>query len=256
MKKIVIYVLTLLILLLPATALSAASTEESDSPKFPIELNDSSKDIVRIQDRLKSLGYINFRATGRFADMTYKGVIAFQSQNDLVADGIVSNNTYSTLFTNSVKRNKTNPNFTRISGPGLLATPTKYGEKSSWDEINSLFKVGDKVTVTDFNSGKKFEVIRTGGDNHAHVVPATQSDYNTFLKCFGGEYTWEKRAMLVEIGGTLYAASLFGMPNADKTDVSFMDGSLCLFFNGSTSDIASIPDAEHNSNIEKAAGSN
>ena len=59
----------------------------------------------------------------------------------------------------------------------------------------------------------------------------------------------------MEISGELYAASLFGMPNAnDMIPGNDMEGSLCLYFNNSKSDIGTAADAEHNQNIERAAG--
>ena len=87
------------------------------------------------------------------------------------------------------------------------------------------FRVDATVKVTDFNSGKSFNVTRTGGTNLATVETPTSEDYNTYITCFGGSPNWEKRAMLVTIGDKVYAASMFGNPNGeDKISDNTMAG--------------------------------
>ena len=79
--------------------------------------------------------------------------------------------------------------------------------------------------------------------------------YKRQKQCFGGSYTWEKRPVLIEIGSAKIAASLFGMPNGsgDITGCG-MDGSLCLYFLNSKSDVlGGITDGEHAQIIQSAA---
>ncbi|MBQ9942664.1 MAG: peptidoglycan-binding protein [Christensenellaceae bacterium] len=247
-RKRVFALLAAICLLLPAAAFAAKAN-------FPLEKGDSGDQIVIIQQRLIDLGYLHFRPTGSYGDMTYQGVLAFQENNGIAKDGMVGEDTYSHLYDAGKVRAPINPAIVRTVGPGLLATPTEYGELSSWEDIDKLFPVGDTVTVTDFNTLRTYRVTRTGGKNHADVQTVNAEAQSEFMKCFGGDYTWEKRAVLVEINGKKYAASIFGMPNAnDKLKNGHMSGSVCLYFSGSTSDIGGIADAEHAANIIKAGG--
>ena len=117
--------------------------------------------------------------------------------------------------------------------------------------------MGATATVTDFNTGTTFTIKRTGGTNHAEVETATAADTKNFLKTFdkdsGKSFTWEKRAVVVTVGGTDYAASLFGWPHGDDSVAgNNMEGQTCLYFAGSTSDVLGLPDQEHTDMVEKA----
>ncbi len=244
-----IFLLLIIILLVPGTAFAGISQS------FPLKKKSSGDSVAIIQQRLIDLGYLHFRATGTFGEMTYQGVLAFQGRNKLTKDGMVGEKTYANLYGPGMIRAALNKGIVRTVGAGLLATPKEYGELSDWKDIDKLFPVGATATVTDFNTLRTFKVTRTGGVNHADVQTADSASQSNFLKSFGGDYTWEKRPALVAIGGTKYAASLFGMPNANnKLKNNLMPGSVCLYFNGSLSDNGNIPDAEHSANIAKAAG--
>jgi len=239
----------LLLALAPSIAMAGIAED------FPLKKNDAGDAVIIIQQRLTDLGYLHFRATGSFGDMTRIGVLAFQERNDVDKDGMVGEETYSHLYDAGLIRAALNESIVRVVGPGLLATPEEYGTMSDWSEIAPLFPVGDTVTVTDFNTLRTYEVTRTGGENHADVQTVDAQSQENFLKCFGGEYTWEKRPVLVRIGDEEYAGSIFGMPNANDTlQNGHMSGSVCLYFNGSTSDMGGIADVEHQVNVTKAAG--
>ena len=103
------------------------------------------------------------------------------------------------------------------------------------------------VSVTDFNTLRKFSVQRTGGTNHANVKPVSEADEAERKASFGGGQSWEKRPVLVEIEGVKYAGSMFGMMNAQ--------GEYCIYFMGSGSDIGGLKDAEHEATILSCAKS-
>lgn len=219
-----------------------------------MERGKSGEEIVPVQQRLTDLGYIHFRATGLYGDMTYEGVADFQERNGLRVDGIIGESTLEKIFAPQAKRAAINPRIIRTVGPGALELPEEYGKLSNWQTVNQLFPVGETVRVRDFNTNRTWQMKRTGGENHADVQPVSQEDADELLKCFGGAYTWEKRAMLVEIQGELYAASLFGMPDSgDGVENIGTNGSFCLYFWESQSDVAGLSDAEHDAMIKKAA---
>ena len=73
--------------------------------------------------------------------------------------------------------------------------------------------LNNAFTVEDYNTGKKFKLIRTGGTNHADVEPLTAADTATMKSIWGG-FNWTRRPILVHINGKVYGASMSGMPHA------------------------------------------
>ena len=249
MKKLA-FALAVWLLLLPV---AASAVEES---VFPLKKKDSGDTVVMVQKRLQDLGYVHFRPTGKYGDMTYDGVRRFQQRNKLTVNGQVDKRTFDAIFSPSPVKTAVNDKITRTVGPILRGMPETYGKATPWNEVAELFPVGAEAVIMDFNSAKAFRVRRVGGNNHATVQCLTVEDAAAYKACFGGEYTWEKRAALVEIGGVRHAASMFGMPNADASQTeSGMEGSITVYFSGSTSDFCALPDEEHNSLIQLATES-
>ena len=245
MKKRWIWAATLLICLIPVTALAL---------DLPHARGDTGVQIIRMQLRLRDLGYIPFRATGKYGDMTFNGVLRFQKNNGLDADGITGESVWSILFNSDVKRVSSNSIIPRVFGPGETNKVKTEAQLSSWSEIDRVFPVKATATLTDSRTSKSYQIVRTGGVNHADVEPATEADAAVWKETFGGGYSWEKRPCIVAIEGVSYAASLFGMPNAtDTIRANGLSGAICLFFNDSRSDVGALPDAEHAANVQEAA---
>jgi peptidoglycan hydrolase-like protein with peptidoglycan-binding domain len=218
-------------------------------------LNMNGIEVVRVQMRLRDLGYISYRATGMFFSMTEKGVMGFQEQNGLAADGRVGALTYEKLFSTNVLRKPLSAEIRTTSGPGLDGNPIN-GELADWfTVIDAAFPIGETVTITDYNSGATFQMTRTGGVNHAEVESPDAEEYSTYIDSFGGIPNWEKRSVLVTIGGTTYAASLFGNAQGDDTiSNNTMAGHTCLYFSGSFSHVFGFVDKEHLKMVLRAAG--
>lgn len=244
------YILILFIVILSTAFVSAVYAADAKS----FSRGSKGEDVYILQNRLRDLGYVSFRATGNYSDMTYNGVGMFQQNNELSKDGMVGDEVWNKLFKLDIKRVPINTEIPRVFGSGITRVSVDYGWLSKWSVIDSKFTVGSIIKLTDFNTGTTFNVIRTGGTNHADVEPASSEDKAGFIKCFKG-YSWEKRAFIAEIEGTRYAASLFGMTNGNDTvEGNDIEGALCLYFNESKSEIGAAPDAEHNANISRAAG--
>ena len=236
-------------------------TENTDTDTFtPLMLNDSGNLVIRVQQRLRDLGYITYRATGQYFTMTETGVREFQEQNDLDVDGRVGAMTYEKLFQTSglirkplsaaeATKNTTGASYSSESSPGT-------GTAGDWfTEIDAAFPVDTTVTITDFNTGKSFQMTRKGGVGHADVEPPDADAYKAYIDCFGGSPNWEKRAVIVTIGGTNYAASLAGNEQGEDTiSDNTMAGHTCLYFSGSVSDVLGFADKEHDEMVQIAAG--
>ncbi len=214
-----------------------------------------SVNVVLVQQRLRDLGYFNYRATGRFLSMTEKGVILFQESNALDIDGQIGPSTFEKLFSLDAVRSPLSPEIHVTSGPSLDGTPTN-GELADWfTVIDPAFPVGETVTITDYNTGDTFQMTRTGGTNHAEVEPPNADEYDKYIDTFGGVPNWEKRSVLVTIGGTSYAASLFGNAQGEDTiSDNTMAGHTCLYFYGSFSHVYGFSDKEHERMVLRAAG--
>jgi len=241
------------------TDTAGASPTASGTVGFQIlGINSKGSGVIRVQMRLRELGYFNLRATGNYFNNTKKAVMDFQKNNKLGSDGSVGENTYSKLFsTTGIIRQPLSPSVTVVHGKGLTGTPKTIGTSGDWATvINTAFPVGMTVKVTDFNDNSiSFNMTRTGGTNLAEVEVAMAADYTAFKNCFGGQPNWEKRAVLVTINGTNYAASLFGNPNgADTLPDNGMNGHTTLYFSGSTSDVSGFVDKEDNDMALTAAG--
>jgi|AGTN01.2.fsa_nt_gi Putative peptidoglycan-binding domain-containing protein len=248
----------------PGTSESTETTESTETgtvssePTFTLlALQSMGEDVMRLQIRLRQLGYFNYRATGLYFGMTEKAVKQYQEQNGLSADGQCGEITYNDLFTiDAIRRPLASTVVPQVGEQSMkLATPV-FGELSSWDEVNAIFTQGMTVTVTDFRTGDSFQLTRTGGTNHADVESTDADNYNKFKDCFGGADNWgEKRSVLVEIGGVQYAASLFSHPSGKDTIAeNGMAGHSELYFNGSTSDILGFTDRYHQEKVLIAAG--
>ncbi len=216
--------------------------------------------VFKVQMRLRDLGYINYRPTGLYYTMTQNAVISFQQNNGLDTDGQVGQMTYDKLFSSDVVRKPLSASILVTSGSPLVGDAPAPGEAADWSTVvDPAFPVGATATVKDYNTGKAFTVQRTGGTGHADVEVVDAAANTTFRECFnipeGEEPTWEKRAVLVDVNGTVYAASLFGHPDGEDTIAeNGMDGHVCLYFSGSTSDVLGFVDKEHQKMVLTAAG--
>lgn len=74
---------------------------------------------------------------------------------------------------------------------------------------------------------------------------------------YGGNWSWERKAVVVKIGDRRVAASMNGMPhgNSDITGNNF-PGHFCLHFLGSALHKTGSPDPNHQAMVLKAAGAN
>lgn len=219
-----------------------------------ISLNDRGDNVVLVQQRLRDLGYLNYRPTGKFSELTVSAVQSFQQQNGVAPDGQIGADTYALLFSDSAKRAPASTRIKRTSGPAYNGSVKTHGTLGTWEAIAALLPEGSDIQITDYNSGATYTMQRTGGLNCAQVVPKTSNDYAAYLNSFGGDATWEHRPVLATIGETVYAASIFGMPTGGDDNGTGMKGHTFLSFNPARTDIFSLSDEETMIAITKAAG--
>ena len=102
-------------------------------------------------------------------------------------------------------------------------------------------------------TGLSWQVVRSGGTNHADVQPKTAQDTALMKKAYGGTWSWNRRAIWVSIGGEKYAASMNGMPHgSDSIKDNDFDGHHCIHFTNSRTHGTNVVCALHQAAIRKA----
>lgn len=167
-----------------------------------------SQAVKKLQFDLKKLGFFHASPTGYFGHTTKSAVIKLQKKYGLVSDGIVGPKTYQII---KKLLRKTKPSRGQIVSRPLLLP---------WFEnVENIFYIGAIAKVIDVDTGLSFYVKRTYGYNHADVETLTAIDTNILKNIYGGEWSWERRAIIVIINGKHIAASMNGMPHAGREDL-------------------------------------
>ncbi|MDK2809615.1 MAG: hypothetical protein PWR27_324 [Petroclostridium sp.] len=144
-------------------------------------------------------------------------------------------------------------------------------------QAEKIFSIGSVAKVTDVATGLNFKVKRTYGYNHADVETLTLEDTKILKQIYGGSWSWERRAVIVEINGQKIAASMAGMPHAGRDDqpanvnvsnrsVGYgygvnldaikgngMDGHFDIHFLGSKTHGSNKVDSQHQAKVREAA---
>ncbi|MBP5426955.1 MAG: peptidoglycan-binding protein [Clostridiales bacterium] len=161
----------------------------------------SGQEIGNLQNDLAVLGHYNYKVTGYFGDITQRAVKDFQINQGLSADGIVGNVTRCRIE--------------QMLGKAPSAPESGSYYKKSWFEGgNRVFSIGKVATVYDIDTGRTFKVKRTFGTNHADCETLTCEDTNTMKGIYGGRWSWNRRAIILDVDGVKIPASMAGMPHA------------------------------------------
>ena len=228
--------------------------------------------VKMVQSTLKDLGYFTYsRNTGYYGKITEKAVKSFQKANGLKVDGIVGKNTISRLNKVTAKKSSTS-----ISTSSIKKTSSDVSGDLDWyKEVISIWKRGTNAVITDVNTGKSFRVKRTYGSNHADVETLSRKDTQIVKEIWGG-FSWERRAVVVEIGEYTLAGSMTAMPHAgrdnkkegvyingrsagygrgynfDAVKGNGMDGHMDIHFKNSRTHSTNVVRKEHQNMVQKA----
>ena len=207
--------------------------------------------VKELQNDLIKLGYLDAEATGYFGSATKDAVTQLQKKNGYKADGIAGSSTLAlvdklTSAKNTAAAGKApataiksaqttipdkalavaqTPEEQAIpvaavqetastSGSGLSAKTAGDYELKWFGNVENIFARGDTATVYDIETGKSFKIKRTYGTNHADCETLTKNDTAIMKKIYGGTWNWERRAIIVEVGGKKIAACMTGYPHA------------------------------------------
>ena len=184
--------------------------------------------VKQLQQALTGLGYLPERADSVFSETTALAVAAFQKDSGLGVSGKADEETLRVLFTKPK------------SVAGATQMPPWYGGGSSLIPWGAIFKVKDVRT------GIVFTCYRMMGTSHLDAEPLTSWDTMAMKEAYGGDWSWDRRPLLLRYQGEVYAASMNGMPhgyysNRDNT----MKGHFCIHFFGSRGDTSQLVDSAH-----------
>jgi len=130
-----------------------------------------------------------------------------------------------------------------------------YGRLLRWKEADRIFYRYCVFTVQDIETGLSFKVQRRAGRDHVDVQPLTREDSKVMKLIYGGQWSWKRRAIVVQLGEERVAASMNGMPHGgDGIPDNDFSGHFCIHFLESTTHKSTIPDVAHQMMVHKAAG--
>ncbi|MGL4738290.1 MAG: SH3 domain-containing protein [Cellulosilyticaceae bacterium] len=155
---------------------------------------------------------------------------------------------------------------TQVEGECLQLLPEVEVEMQApievvqWSTASQVIPRGSVVTIEDVYTGKKFQIKRTFGTNHADVEALTKTDTQIIKQIWGG-FNWDRRPVIVHVKGRRLAASMAGMPHAgdslDAVKGNGMNGVMDLHFKGSRKhkdgNISATVDPLHQKAIQIAA---
>ena len=238
MKKLICTILILSMAFISTVAYAdptpSPSPEQTDAYSGElISYGITGETVVRIQLRLRELGYFNYKPTGSFQNMTVEATKRFQQKQvdsqgqPIMSAGTVGAQSMGLLFSHRVQRADIAAKIP--IGKQLSGQATLTGELMEWSAVKDMLVAGSGYTITDYNTGVTFTM----------------------------EFNYSKRPVIVTIGANSVAASLQGQPHGEDTVAgNDMEGHACLYFSSSTSHVASLPDVEHQAQVYKAAGRN
>jgi peptidoglycan hydrolase-like protein with peptidoglycan-binding domain len=235
--------------------------------------------VYSLQNDLKKLGYFNQNATGYYGDITVSAVVSLQKSYGYTQDGIAGPATFG-LINRLLGRESNSSAASRGEDPRSGSNTSNSENVNylvSWGKVNSqIFTIGKVATVTDIETSLSFKIKRTYGYNHADCETLTAEDTKTMKKIYGGQWSWNRRAIIVDVDGVKIAASMAGMPHAgtdgakantyvksrsggygagtnlDTVKGNDMDGHFDIHFSGSKTHGTSRVDGAHQSAAKRA----
>ena len=239
MKRIVLFILVLLLLPVFTTAADGADNILSQG--------DKGEDVVRVQTRLFDLGFYTYKPTGSFQTVTRSAVVSYQAACGFTADGTLGEVTIRSLFARGAKRVDFHAGVPlSFTAQGAV---TQKGDPMTWEEIRELLTEGETYRVRNAATGETASLVFSSGENHAEMtVPERPYAEHTaavsmLTSWLGSANSFYKCAVLFELDGRMIAASM-QWDGAER---------VCVYFTGSRSHVLNLPDAEHEANIKKAS---
>lgn len=236
-----------MLIVLGAMILIPADVSYAGNVPGPIlRIGSKGQSVREVQGILQRLNYLRRNPSGYYGWSTAEAVKSFQLEHALQVDGITGPETMAAF---RAVLNKDN-------GIAQLASRGRIGGITTlpWSIVNQLWKGGETALIIDVATGKSFQARRLYGFYHADVEPLTRTDTESMLAAYGGEWSWERRAVLVCLRNLFIAASINGMPHGKKSIAgNGFPGQFCVHFLGSRVHQSGKVDLDHLAMIRQAA---
>ena len=197
---------------------------------------DSGAKVKALQQALKLKKYYKANVNSKFDNNTVAAVKAFQKASKLDQTGKADYATIQKLF-------------------GKKAADFKYTtEQLDWFNGGAnVIPRGATFTVKDVLTGKTFRCKRLYGANHMDTEPLNAEATATIKQLYGGNWSWNRRAVLVMYNGHVYAGSMNGMPHGNcRIKNNNFDGHFCIHFTGSKTHGSKKVDGAHQKAVKRA----
>ncbi len=244
--------------------------------------------VAKLQTLLNRYGYPVGHVDGIYGDYTEQAVSSFQDENNLAVDGVAGPQTIRKINALNdevisrkyvVKPGDTLWDLSRaydvsmdilvqinnLSAPDRIRVGQQieipvHGIKQvkvealHWDTAKHLFPITYIARVIDVKTGLSFYVRRCGGYLHADSEPLARKDVEIMKRVYGGTWSWERRAVIVEVAGKRIAASINGMPHGGQTIYNNgFNGHFCIHFLGSRVHASGQIDSTHQMMVRLAS---
>lgn len=222
MKRLIsLSLLTLLIALYQAVWTEAAIP-------LPSAQGDKGSHVWQTQQRLRALGFLKAEADGVFGGETALSLYAYQAEKGIRPTGEADEETIRLLF---------------------LPPEPKKGDtlRPAWYSGGSeLIPIGARFQIKDVRTNIIFSCVRVMGVSHLDAEPLTAEDTALMLDIYGGEWSWDRRPILANYQGNVYAASMNGKPHGwEVIPGNDMSGHFCVHFFGARGDGSQRVDPDH-----------
>ncbi|MCX7920881.1 MAG: peptidoglycan-binding protein [Clostridia bacterium] len=267
----------------PVSASAASSGSKAVVQTVTLKQGMHGKNVELLQNNLKQLGFFKSKPTGYYGSATTYAVKMLQKKYRLKQDGKAGKNTLS-LISRLLVNDRTSvsrSDSTRYAVSAVSVSAERVDESDylmPWfGGAEDIFSKGQVAVIYDVDTGLAFKAKRTYGHNHADCEPLTSSDTAIMKKIYGGQWSWERRAVVVVVDGKRIAGSMAGMPHAgvesqpgeayvssrsagygagtnlDDVKGNAMSGHFDIHFLGSRTHGTDKVDDKHQSMIAKAA---
>lgn len=245
---------------------SKSSPSSSSSESLPSKVSDLGKapastkrgdrgnDVLKLQQALKIVGHYSGKLDGVFGEQTELAVKTFQTARGLSKDGVAGKVTIKTLFGES-SSDTSSSSSSASSSSSSSSTSSSGVETIDWSNGGSnVIPRGATFTIKDIRTGTTIKVKNLYGSNHLDAEPLDTNETSKLRQVYGGEWSWDRRPILVSYNGRVIAASMNGMPHGEQSiaDNDF-DGQFCIHFTNSKTHGSSKVDPDHQACVSEAA---
>ena len=159
----------------------------------------------------------------------------------------------SATLLSSAEQSRVNDYYEKEETVGLSRTTASVLNLDWFEYMDEYFTKYVTVRVIDIYSMTEYKVQRLGGYNHADVQAIDAKNTAIFKKIYGGEWSWTRRPVWVEIDGKFYAGSTNGMPHGFDILQTGECGHTCIHFLNSMTHGTKRVDPDHQKCVEYAS---